>query len=404
MLLPLMNTPRAYAWGSTTAIAALQGREASGQPEAELWFGDHPGSPAVVGDGTGRTLDVWLAASGASPLPYLLKVLAAAEPLSLQAHPSAAQGAAGFARENALGIALDAPERNYRDPGHKPEVIVALSEEFRALCGFRPLAATRRLLHELHTPTDAAARAVAKLLASLGADGAAAGVEGDGDAEAEADAIGRTVRWLLSEAPAEVTAGIEAAIDASLGAAAGEFDAELENAHQLAAVYPGDPGVAVSLLMNFVVLRAGEALWLPAGNMHAYMSGLGVELMAASDNVLRGGLTPKHIDVDELLHVLDTHPLVQPRLGPIPGAEPEIELFAPGIRDFELVRVRARERTVPVELRGTALALATEGTLEVEAGDGTTSLVHPGEALLMTDETRVLVSGPGELFLAHAGA
>ena len=410
MLLPLTNTPRAYAWGSTTALAALQGRGISGQPEAELWLGDHPGSPAVVGDGTGRTLDVWLEASGAQPLPYLLKVLAAAEPLSLQAHPSAAQGAAGFARENALGIAIDAPERNYRDPGHKPEVIVALSEQFHALCGFRPLAATHRLLRGLQTPTDAAARAVATLLEFLGAgDGVAgASVDADTDSEAEADAdaaaIGRTVRWLLAEASPEVIAGIEVAIEASVGAArAGEFGAELENARQLSAVYSGDPGVAVALLMNFVVLGAGEALWLPAGNMHAYMSGLGVELMAASDNVLRGGLTPKHIDVDELLHVLDTHALVQPRLLPTPGTHPEIDHFAPGIRDFELVRVRAGAAQVPVTLRGTALALATEGVLAVEAGDGTVARLRAGEALLITSETLVYVSGPGELFVAHAG-
>ena len=143
MLLPLTNTPRDYAWGSTTAIAALQGRVGSGLPEAELWLGAHSGSPAVV-DG-GLTLDAWLAARDQT-LPYLLKVLAAATPLSLQAHPSLAQAAEGFARENALGIPVDAAHRNYRDDQHKPELIVALSDRFAALCGFRPLEATRRLL------------------------------------------------------------------------------------------------------------------------------------------------------------------------------------------------------------------------------------------------------------------
>ena len=160
MLLPLTNTPRDYAWGSTTAIAALQGREASGRPEAELWLGAHPGSPAIV-DG-GQSLDAWLAARGES-LPYLLKVLAAAAPLSLQAHPSLQQAAEGFARENALGLPLDADDRNYRDDQHKPELIVALSEQFAALCGFRPLDATLRLLADLQTPTDAAARAISQL-------------------------------------------------------------------------------------------------------------------------------------------------------------------------------------------------------------------------------------------------
>lgn len=431
MLLPLTNTPRPYAWGSVTALASLQGRERTGLPEAELWLGDHPGSPATVGDGTGRTLDAWLADSGAQPLPYLLKVLAAAAPLSLQVHPSAEQGAAGFARENALGLALDAPERNYRDPCHKPEVIVALSEEFRALCGFRPLETTRRLLHALQTPGDASARAVASLLEMLsggpgrdadGAGGAAedadgAGTDGAGGADADAAAIGRTVRWLLSQAGPDVVGGIEDAIVASASAsastaatataataAAAEFAPELANARALAEVYPGDPGVAVSLLMNFVVLRAGEALWLPAGNLHAYMSGLGVELMAASDNVLRGGLTPKHIDVDELLRVLDTHALVHPRITPVRGTSPEIDVFAPGIPDFELLRVRVADAPVSIVLRGTAVALATEGTLTIRSISGETARIRSGEALLLSGETEVEVAGVGELFVAQAGA
>lgn len=455
MLLSLTNTPRAYAWGSTTALAALQGRAPSGQPEAELWLGDYPGSPAIVGDGTGRRLDAWLAAAGAEPLPYLLKVLAAAAPLSLQAHPSAVQGADGFARENALDIALDAPDRNYRDPGHKPEVIVALSAEFAALCGFRPLAATRRLLRgllkslalpaapavpelpelpELDAPVDASVRAVETLLEMLGGgadEGADADAATDADADADADAetIGRTVRWLLADAGAEVIAGIEAAIvawspaeaatraeahgnaqgnahdrGAAAAGAGAEFAPELANARALAAAYPGDPGVAVSLLMNFVVLQAGEALWLPAGNLHAYMSGLGVEVMAASDNVLRGGLTPKHVDVDELLHVLDTHPLVQPRLQPAPGAQAEIEVFAPGIADFELLRVRPSDTAVPLPLRGIAVALATEGDVRVETATGAIAALRAGEALLIADETTVSFTGPGEVFVAQAGA
>ena len=419
MLLPLTNSPRPYAWGSVTALARLQGRDISGEPEAELWLGDHSRSPATVGDGSGRTLDVWLADAGAEPLPYLLKVLAAAAPLSLQVHPSAEQGAAGFARENALGLALDAPERNYRDPCHKPEVIVALSDEFRALCGFRPLDVTRRLLRALATPGDASARAVATLLEMLDAapdaDADADGDgDGDGDADADAAAVGRTVRWLLSEAGAEVVGGIEEAIVASADAAttadgpaadaAAEFAPELANARALAEVYPGDPGVAVSLLMNFVVLRAGEALWLPAGNLHAYMSGLGVELMAASDNVLRGGLTPKHIDVDELLRVLDTHALVHPRIEPVRGERPEIDVFAPGIPDFELLRVRAVDAPVPLELRGTAVALATEGTLTLRSGSGEAARIRAGEALLLSGEAGVEVVGTGELFVAQSGA
>ena len=401
MLLPLTNTPRDYAWGSTTAIAALQGRVGSGLPEAELWLGAHSGSPAVV-DG-GLTLDAWLAARDQT-LPYLLKVLAAATPLSLQAHPSLAQAAEGFARENALGIPVDAAHRNYRDDQHKPELIVALSDRFAALCGFRPLEATRRLLAGLQIPTDAAAAAVAQLAGILRDVGDSSDLSTGSDLDAEA--LRRAVRWLLAEAGPDVIAGLAVAIADSAAehvSAQGEFAQALANAQMLAARYPGDPGVSVALLMNFVELRAGEALYLPAGNMHAYMSGLGIELMAASDNVLRGGLTPKHIDVEELLHVLDTHTLAQPLLAPVAGARPEIEVFAPGTREFELLRVRAQGDAVPVSLRGIAIAIATLGELRVEGSFGVSSL-RPGESLLITaDEHEVRVSGPGELFIAQPG-
>lgn len=406
MLLSLTNTPRDYAWGSTTAIAALQGREASGRPEAELWLGAHPGSPAIV-DG-GQTLDAWLVARGES-LPYLLKVLAAAAPLSLQAHPSLQQAAEGFARENALGLPLDADDRNYRDHQHKPELIVALSEQFAALCGFRPLDATLRLLADLQTPTDAAARAISQLEGIL--RGEAAGQGADTDADADAAALRKAVRWLLADATPDVIAGLEAAIGATATATApeaaalqSEFAPALRNASALAARYPGDHGVPVALLMNYVELRAGEALYLPAGNMHAYMSGLGIELMAASDNVLRGGFTSKHVDVDELLRVLDTHTLAQPLLLPLPGSRREIEVFAPGVREFELVRVRAETDAVGVAVRGTAIAIATAGELRI-AGHSGVSRLRAGESLLITaDEHEVHITGPGELFIAHPGA
>lgn len=401
MLLSLTNTPRDYAWGSTAAIAALQGRVASGAPEAELWLGAHPGSPAIVNGS--QTLDAWLAARGES-LPYLLKVLAAAAPLSLQAHPSLAQAAEGFTRENALGIPIDAPDRNYRDDQHKPELIVALSETFAALCGFRPLDATRRLLTALQTPTDAAARAVTQLEDVL------RGESGTQDGQdADATVLRNAVRWLLADAAPEVIAGLEVAIEATAAAAAAatlqsEFAPALMNARDLAARYPGDPGVSVALLMNYVELRAGEALYLPAGNIHSYMSGFGIELMAASDNVLRAGFTPKHIDVDELLRVLDTHTLAQPLLAPVAGVQPEIEVFAPGVREFELLRVRADAGVVPVSLRGLAIAVATAGELRIEGHSGVSSL-RAGESLLITaDEHEVRVTGPGELFIAQPGA
>ena len=370
MLVSLVNEPRDYAWGSTTLIAELEGRAPSGQPEAEVWYGDHPGDPAIVPDE--RSLGEWLAdegAAGGAPrrLPYLLKVLAAASPLSIQVHPSKAQAEEGFAREEAAGIPRDAAERTYRDDNHKPELIVALSETFTALAGLRELDATLRLFAELG---DAGA-AVAERLKG-------------GDAAAS---LRDTIGWLLS---GTAQTEVEAVVAAAASADGGEFAAEFALAGTLDAAYPADPGVVVALLMNLVTLRRGEGLFTPAGVLHAYVSGLGVELMAASDNVLRGGLTPKHIDVRELLAILDATPGPAPRLVPVTTGG--VDRFSvPGIADFAF--------------DGAAIALATSGRLEVAgAATGASATLIPGCAVLVTpDEGALRVDGAGELFLATPG-
>lgn len=386
MLVPITNTPRDYDWGSATLLADLQGREPSGRPEAEIWFGDHPGSPAAVPDG--RTLGAWLseeAADTGAParLPYLLKVLAAASPLSIQAHPSRAQAIAGFAREEQAGIPRDAPERTYRDENHKPELIVAVSDTFTALAGLREIDATRRLVAGL----GPAAGGLAERLA--GPDAAAA--------------LRGTLEWLLTgEAPADV----ERIIAAAAAAADPEFAAERELVARLAASHPGDPGVVVALLMNLITLRRGEGMFVPAGVLHAYLEGLGVELMAASDNVLRGGLTAKHIDVAELLGVLDPTP------GPVPVLVPEslgdgVFRYPTDVADFALLRVDVEPgRPARVPLTGVAVAVATAGNVAVRgSGSGQSVRIGPGRALAITPDERELdVSGTGQLFLAEPGA
>lgn len=387
MLIGLSNTPRNFDWGSSVLLAQLEGREPSGAPEAEVWFGDHPGSPSTVLDGTGRTLDEWLAAqdpSGATPtrLPYLLKLLAAASTLSIQAHPSKAHAEAAFAREDAAGIARDAAERNYRDDNHKPELIVALSDRFEALAGLRELDATRRLLTEL-------GEAAAPILERLERADAATALR---------DILG----WLLSGEAQEV---VDAVIVAATTATSDEFAGELEVSRRLATAYPGDPGVLVALLMNYVVLQRGEAILVEAGVLHAYLSGLGVELMAASDNVLRGGLTPKRIDVDELLSVLETTTGPSPVLAPVPQGE-GVELFPTGFPDFALVHVRAaQDQPRPVETTGAAIVLATAGEVTVTgAGSGAAVVLRPGQALLATaEESPLRIEGAGEVFIAEPG-
>ena len=389
MLVPLSNTPRDYAWGSPTLIAALEGRVPDGTPEAEVWFGDHPGAPARVEDGTGRMLDRWIAdegdAASAGRLPYLLKLLAAAHPLSIQAHPSKAQAEAGFAREEAAGIPRDATERNYRDDNHKPELIVAVSETFRALVGLRDLERTRRLVATLGD-----GEGVRALRERLRGDDAA-------------EVLAATVPWLLSAQATEVVADVLAAIPA---ARSDEFDAELALARWLLTEVPGDPGIVVALLMNLVTLRRGEGVFVPAGVLHAYFDGLGVELMAASDNVLRGGFTPKHVDVAELAAVLDATPGDVPILQavPVPGATGDVGAYPAPIADFELTRVRvASDSRAGIAPRGTAIALTTRGEVVIEQGDARRQL-RPGQALLVTPAAQPLqISGDGEVFLAQPG-
>ena len=271
-----------YAWGDPVFIPGLLGAEPDGQPWAELWLGTHPNGPTRLADGT-PLRDV------TGELPYLLKVLAAAEPLSLQTHPTTEQARAGFAR----GV--------FPDPHAKPELLCALTE-FEGLCGFRPVSATRELLAGL----GAGAAALAAVLAEQGPDGALAALyRGALDPQPVIDAC----------APAR---GPEAAW-----------------ASRLATRYPGDPSVAATLLLNHVTLAPGEALRLDAGNLHAYLRGAGVELMGSSDNVVRGGLTVKHVDVELLLATVDPTPLPDPVLAgtgryELPGAGVALVLVEPG--------------------------------------------------------------------------
>ena len=387
MLTRISNSPRDYAWGSRTLIAELEGRAPSGAPEAEVWFGDHPGSPALVEDGSGRTLDTWLAEESVAlgvptRLPYLLKLLAAGAPLSIQAHPSKAQAEAGFAREESAGLARDAAERNYRDDNHKPELIVAVSDRFEALAGLREPAATRRLVEALGGgPGPRALRAHLE-----GADAAAA--------------LRDTIAWLLGPDSAGDVADVIGAIG---GASSAEFAAELALARSLAEAYPRDPGVVVALLMNLVTLTRGEALFVPAGVLHAYVSGLGVELMAASDNVLRGGLTPKHVDAAELMTVLDAAPSGPPLLPPR-DAGPGVQLFDPGVPDFALAAVTVDTGTPELELTGIALAVAVAGIVEVTGASGERVTLQPGQALVASAvESPLRFAGAGRAFVAMPG-
>jgi mannose-6-phosphate isomerase len=408
MLIPITNDPRAYAWGSPTAIAELLGHDAPGGPEAELWLGAHPGSPARILDpnGVGGHADLgsWIdadprAALGpelapAGRLPFLLKVLAAASPLSLQAHPTPQQAAAGFERENLAGIPADAPHRNYRDPHHKPELIVAVSDRFDALCGFRPVGDIATILHTLRGLDAADPHPRPDMLDLL-----AAPLD-------TPDPLRATVGWLLGGSD-EVRPVVTHIVRLAEGAADEALDpvpaSALETVRDLSREYPNDPGIAVGLIVHRVTLSRGQALYLPAGVIHAYLRGLGIELMAASDNVLRGGLTPKNIDVPELLEVLDFSPLPTPYLVPEEPAA-GVRIFRPEVPDFVLAQIqRGEEIVVEFTIDGPAIVLATSGSAELE-GERGSATIQRGEACYVTpDEGRLQIRVNGELYLATTG-
>lgn len=405
MFVAITNTPRDYAWGSATAIAELLDTLPSGRPEAELWLGAHPGSPARIVEGTeARDLAEWIAADPATALgglprlPFLLKVLAAEGPLSLQAHPDAARAAAGFARENALGIPLDAPNRDYRDEHPKPEIIVALSEQFVALCGFRPVEEARVVfealgLESLVPRLGSLPDLVAWLLAGgPDVDALVARASARAAALPFADPVPPPGRTNSKEIDPETD---HSGAEASASDADSVVVGALETVRTLAQWFPGDTGIVSALLLNRVTLRRGEALFLPAGNIHAYLSGLGVELMTASDNVLRGGLTAKHVDVDELLAVLDFTPK------PVPYLDPErstgLAVYRPGGAGFALAHVTADAR---LPLTGPAIALCTAGAFTLEGGVASSTIAR-GQALYITPDERALtVAGAGDLFIA----
>ena len=404
----LRGAVRTYAWGSRTAIADFTGRQSpTDHPEAELWFGAHPGDPAWLEteDGGRSLLDTLredpegqlgsgVRARFGDTLPFLLKVLAADEPLSLQAHPSARQAAEGFAREDRLGIPVNAPNRNYRDPSHKPEILVALGE-FEALAGFRPAERTVELMRALAvTDLDP----YIDLLAG------------------QRDANGLRAlftTWITAPQPhldVLVPAVIEGAIN-YVRSGNKEFAAEARAVLELGERYPGDAGVLASLLLNRITLQAGEAIYLPAGNLHAYMHGVGVEVMANSDNVLRGGLTPKHVDVPELLRVLDFTPASEDLIRPTTTMDGMELVYNTPAPEFAVSELRidgenlGHEIDAPSRHDGPQILLCTEGSTVVYAKGDKVRLQRGSAAWVAADEgpIRLSADAPTKLFRATVG-
>lgn len=386
MLVKISNQPRNYAWGSRTLIRDYFGPELTlaspDQPAAEVWFGTHPGSPALLADDRATTLHDHL---GGHQLSFLLKILAADQPLSIQVHPNSQQAKAGFAREEAQGIAVTASNRNYKDDQHKPEIIVALSD-FEALCGFKPLNEIDQLLEDMETHSG-----VSEGFRIISARWRKLLHEPDGLRKVFSDISHR--RGNLEGFTAELTA-------------MADFEARFALAERLNLLYPGDPGVVLALLMNHVFLEPGEALFLPAGNIHAYLSGLGVELMAASDNVLRGGLTPKHVDIDELERVVDFTPGRIPLVVPREISSGLIQ-YQCNTDDFLLYKLEpSGERLMAdLSLPSEAVILCTAGEIAISNSLEERVVLRRGEAAFMSADAKFFsISGSGTAFLATGKA
>lgn len=395
----LENRIQPYAWGSRTALSSLLGRATpSAEPEAELWLGAHPQAPSLVlperealstliEREPDRVLGSAVHERFGARLPFLLKVLAAETPLSLQAHPTTEQAREGFEEEEARGVSLSAPFRNYKDRSHKPELICALTP-FAALCGFRAIPDTLELFRSLR------AKHVSYVIDVLEQLPNEAGLT-------------QAFSMLLSLSPERRAELARETLDrcTELAAFDGPFQHEFSWAVRIGVLYPGDIGIVSALLLNLVRLTPGEAIFLPAGNLHAYLHGVGVEIMANSDNVLRGGLTPKHVDQKELLRVLRFES------GPVPVLRGETEGSARVYRtptpEFELSSfdVLDTENPTIIDRRGPEILLCQEGALTVQLGEHALELelAQGQSAVIEASDPSYSLRGAGKLFRATVG-
>ncbi|MFF2852934.1 mannose-6-phosphate isomerase, class I [Streptomyces sp. NPDC058001] len=390
----LTNTVRPYAWGSTTAIPRLIGAEPTGEPQAEMWMGAHPGAPSrtdrgalneVIDTDPERELGAPAVAKFGPRLPFLLKILAAGAPLSLQVHPDLTQAREGYADEERRGVPVDAPHRTYKDANHKPELICALTP-FDGLCGFRRPTETADLLARLDV--DSLKPYVDLLLA-----------------HPEQDALREVLTAVLTADPARIATTVTETATACERLAKTDTDPHRRSDYAayaaLAHHYPGDPGVIAAMLLNHVQLQPGEALFLGAGVPHAYLDGLGVEIMANSDNVLRAGLTPKHIDVPELLRVVRFEAGDPGVLRPEATPDGE-EVYATPIDEFRLSRHIQPEGAAPYDVTTATpqILLCTAGTVHARSAATGELALAAGESAFLPAGEKTEVSGAGTLFRA----
>jgi mannose-6-phosphate isomerase len=377
----LRNGVQNYPWGSADAIPRFVGGKLSDEPVAEMWIGTHPVKPSAVVDADGRAQPL---TEVAGDLPFMVKLLAAERPLSLQVHPSRSLAELGHDREDAAGVPLDSPERVYKDRNHKPEMVYALST-FDSLIGFRPTAEILRVLGPLDTPLSQ------RLVDDLRADPGFAGIV-------------RRVEWLLSAGtdPAEVHQVVGACRAlANLGM---DIKRAYRTVVEVAEHHPDDIGVVITLMMNRMTLQPGEAAYLETGVMHAHLHGMCLEVMATSDNVLRAGLTSKHVDPAGLVACLDVGMARVARVTP-DYIDSDTEVFSPADVEFALA-VTQISYAAPdgVDLIGAdaSVVICTGGEVEVSTDAGEKLTLRRGESLYLgPEDRRAVVRGLGEVAQAY---
>jgi len=370
----LHNMTQAYDWGSTSEIPRFLGRSGSGEPVAELWLGTHPLAPSQVEtpEGLRPLSDV------AGDVPFMLKILAAEQPLSIQVHPGPAEARAGFEREERAGIALDAPERVFKDPRHKPEMVYALST-FDTLVGFRPTAEILRVFSQLDSPAITAASATLR---------AKPGYQG----------IVRVLESLLVAPPPA-----KEIVDVVIQCKALVHDGvDIKRAYTTAAMiarhHPEDVGVVVSLLLNRFTLQPGEAVFLGTGVIHAHLSGLCLEAMANSDNVLRAGLTRKTLDPVGLIRALEAGMSRVARVEP-GYASFSTEVYSPAVEEFAL----AVTQVSPADPDGVALIAAEHSIVMCIGGAVTLATASGDKTQLSRGDAVYLDAADGEATLLGTG-
>lgn len=395
MIYPLKNTLQNYAWGSKTAMTELFGfANPNNEPQAELWMGAHPNacSSVLTADGEKR-LDDLIADAPESVLgkdvakrfgrlPFLLKILSAGEPLSIQVHPNKTNAEAGFARENAQGIALTAPHRNYKDDNHKPELVYALTE-YDALNGFREISEMIALFEAAAVPTlDSELNAFKQQANNTGL-------------QTFFTAVMSLSGTKKSQAVNELLTAIQHPTS----------DKTTQTAFQLIAdcaeLYPDDIGLFAPLLLNIITLQPGEVMFLYAETPHAYLHGTGIEIMASSDNVLRSGLTPKHMDIPELVANVKCQPMPFAELTMPATGDKQHRVYPIPVDDFAFDVIACGNDAKPLRVASAEIILCLNGETTLQQGEITLTLQRGESAFITADSGQYTLSGQGEAVRAY---